>query len=65
MRYNGKEAKEYKQIKLFHLQSNENRKSLKTILVHAKTIKTSYCTTGSAGIKRRNNGRKTDIIYAY
>ena len=28
---------------MFHLKSNENRRSLKTIIVHAKTIKTCYC----------------------
>ena len=28
---------------MFHLKSNENRRSLKTIIVHAKTIKTRYC----------------------
>jgi hypothetical protein len=28
---------------MFHLKSNENRKSLNKIIVHAKTIKTRYC----------------------
>ena len=28
---------------MFHFKSNENRKPLKTIIAHAKTIKTRYC----------------------